>query len=184
MQELISMTLEKLMSEMKEWSQDVDISFLPSRLRQGYVQITLKASTRNYMKESKIMKLLEIYQMLQAIRTLCTVKTQGMPCDPMNEYKICAYHLIQKGHSTNECRMLKAKIYDLINSGKITHLYGPHTMLECDRVEPEVPITNNLTVHHLYFMTFKDSYDDIYFKLVQAKILHPIKRKERKGFTK
>lgn len=73
------------------------------------------------------------------------IKTQGPPYDPMNEYKGCAYRMVQKGHTIDGCCMLKSQICDLINYNKIPHLYGPYSMLKCDTIEPGVTISSNLS---------------------------------------
>ncbi|KAF3621328.1 hypothetical protein FXO37_32870 [Capsicum annuum] len=57
-------------------------------------------------------------------------------------------------------------------------------MLACNTVEPGMPITSGVTICYLDFTTFKDNYEEIYFKLVRAKILYPIERRKNKWSTK
>lgn len=85
-QKEIPMTLEELIREMKEWSKDADKTFFPSRFRQGDEQITLRASTKNYMRETEIVNISEIYQLMQAMGTLCPIKSQRPQCDPKDEH--------------------------------------------------------------------------------------------------
>lgn len=106
------------------------------------------------MKEPEILKVSDIYRTLYDMGTLCPLKTQGPPCDLIDKNIRCVCRFLQKGHAKDEYNVLKAKIYDLINNGKISHLYGPRTMLVCDRVEPEVSITSVPAIHHFYFIAF------------------------------
>ncbi|MCD9645797.1 hypothetical protein HAX54_035052 [Datura stramonium] len=90
----------------------------------------------------------------------------------------CAYHINQRSHTIDECIALKTKICKMINTGKIRHMWGPHTMLACDQVNPETPITKDVLIYRLDFTAFKECYTTIYQKLVDAKIIYPFQRKK------
>lgn len=69
--------------------------------------------------------------------------------------------------------MLKAKICDLINYGKIAHLHGARIMLMNDRIKLGLPLTTDLTIFHLDFTIVKDNYKEMYSKLVRDIDIYP-----------
>ncbi|MCD9644280.1 hypothetical protein HAX54_032461 [Datura stramonium] len=61
----------------------------------------------------------------------------------------CAYHINQRSHTIDECIALKTKICKMINTGKIRHMWGLYTMLACDQVNPQTPITKDVPIYRL-----------------------------------
>ncbi|MCD7473562.1 hypothetical protein HAX54_015497 [Datura stramonium] len=67
----------------------------------------------------------------------------------------------------------------MINTGKIRHMWGPHTMLAYDQVKSGTPITKDVRIYRLNCTTFEEHYTTIYQKLVDAKIIYPFQRKKK-----
>ncbi|MCE3050942.1 hypothetical protein HAX54_048577 [Datura stramonium] len=139
-----------------------DESFWPVRFTQGNEQITLKTHFRNYLRDPDVISCSTIYQTLQSLGILHPIEGGGSRCDPRDEYKRCAYHIDHRGHTTDECSVLRDKIHEMINSGKIRHMWGPHTILACDQVKLETPITKDARIHLLDYIALEESYAMIY----------------------
>lgn len=100
-------------------------------------------------------------------------------CDPRDEYKSYAYHIDHRGHTTDECSVLRAKIYEMIITGQIRHMWGPHTILASDQVKPKTLITEDAQIHLFDFTAFEERYTIVYQKLINAKIIYPFERKRK-----
>ncbi|MCD7464711.1 hypothetical protein HAX54_053277 [Datura stramonium] len=143
---------------------------------QGNEQITLKAHFRNYLRDPEVVSCSTIYQALQSLGILHSIEEGSFEYQFKGE---CAYHINQRSHTTDECIALKTKICEMINTGKIRHMWGPHTMLACDQVKPGTPITKDVQIYRLDFTAFEERYTTIYQKLVDAKIIYTFQRKKK-----
>ncbi|KAH0660239.1 hypothetical protein KY289_028987 [Solanum tuberosum] len=102
---------------------------------------------------------------------------------PKNRQQKCAYHQDQKGHTADECMELRTVIHDLISSGRMSYMWGPHTVLTYDQPEPGMSVTEHTLIFRHNFTAFKDSHLGIYLKLVRGGILTLAKKKARVGVS-
>ncbi|MCE5166542.1 hypothetical protein HAX54_021513 [Datura stramonium] len=136
------------------------------------LQMTLTPGTNTYDQVE------DVESKGQSLGILHPVERGGSRCEPRDEYKQCD-HIDHRGYTTYECSVLRTKIHEMINSGQIIHMWGPHAILACDQVKPETPITEDARIHLLDFIGFEESYAIIYQKLIDAKIIYPFEKKRK-----
>uniref|UniRef100_M1DH40 Uncharacterized protein n=1 Tax=Solanum tuberosum TaxID=4113 RepID=M1DH40_SOLTU len=111
------------------------------RLKEGDKKITLQAYCQNHSVEAELVSCALIYETFEALGILNPLEGLTSQVEPEDAHKTCAYHKDQRGHTSDECVELRTAIHDLISIEKISYMWGAHTILTCDQLEPGIPVT-------------------------------------------